>query len=122
MPQITPKDAVEKLLRAVNDDLEPSRLLWLANYLYRDSPLTPAEAAADPQAVAQRVAGYIRDTFDECGAAELPELWRLVFDHDRGVWYNEEEDLVRYNEEEDLVRMYGPEYADVLGPTCSGGK
>ena len=93
MPAITKGEAIERLAKAV-ETVPAYDLAEVYTELFPNRPAPDAAGAKGPP-LAKQMAARIRGGLE---AAEIVDLWNVVFPEDRNVYYDEEDNLIRFNE------------------------
>lgn len=99
MSTIVKQQAISELAKAVGKAC-PDDLAEIYNELFPEAPITEDETKQNPSAVARRIAAHIDGGLE---VEEILDLWNVVFPSHRGVWYDEEGDVVHYNEKTEPV-------------------
>jgi hypothetical protein len=99
VPDITIEQAVERLVKAVEEEFPADEIQEIYNELFERRGLVVEPTDASPEANKRRIeqlAAHIRgDRYPE----EIEALWELVFTKHRDVWYNEEDGVLHYEAE-----------------------
>jgi hypothetical protein len=96
MPAVTKGEAVERLTRAVKEELPPDELQEVYHELFPDQAHRSPDGKEGGTPLVQRLVDYLNGGL---AVEELVDLWKLILPRDRRVWYNEEEDRIHYNEQ-----------------------
>jgi len=96
MPTISVDAAAEKLTHAI-EDMHADNLLQVYNELFPDEPATEDEAYDDVTHLVEQISDHIRKGLEP---EEIVDLWNVVFPQDRGVYFNEEDNLLHFAEGE----------------------
>src|SRR5271166_3724358 len=96
MAAVTQAEAVARLTKAVEENLDPYYLQGLYNFIFRQSPVTIEEVQRDPRPIVERVVKHLNDGLD---VEWIVHFWPLICPRDRRIWYNEEDDRIYFNED-----------------------
>lgn len=102
MPAVTQAEAVARLTKAVEENLDAYDLLEVNNEVFPDSRTTIEEVQRDPQPFVERLVKHLKGLDVEW----IVHLWPVICPRDRRVWYNEEDDRIYYNEDIEYLSAY----------------
>jgi hypothetical protein len=92
MPQVTPTDAAQKLIKKVQEmDLDDLRDAH--NELFPETPIPKTVLPSEGEAVRKRVLDYLADGV---AVEELIDLWSAVFPEAWNVYFDEESGTIHY--------------------------
>ncbi len=101
MPQLTPADAAQKLIKQVREmDLDDLRDAY--NELFPETPISQDVLPAEGEAFRKKVVDYL-----EGGVAveEIIDLWSAVFPEAWSVYFDEESGTIHYLIEPEPMRQ-----------------
>ncbi len=96
MQTISVAAAAKKLTDAV-EKMEADDLLQVYNELFPDDPTTEEQACEDMTPLVEQIVVHINDGLEP---EEAVDLWNVVFPSGRGIYFDEEDDLVHFADDE----------------------
>jgi hypothetical protein len=95
VPEIPIAQAVERLVKAVEEQLPADEVQDIYNAVFRRRGMLVEQTDASPEATRRRIEQLVAHLRGDRYPEEIVALWGLVFTH-RDIWYNEEEDSLHY--------------------------
>ena len=92
MATITKQQAVDRLTQAVKG-AHPDDLVEIHNELFPEKPITEDEARKDLAALVKKIVAHVDRGLE---VEEILDLWHVIFPKHRGVWFDEDENLLHY--------------------------
>lgn len=92
MESIKKKEAIARLTRAVRT-ARVDDLVEIYNELFPEEPTTEKKANANPSSFVDKVMAHIANGLE---IEEILALWNIIFPMHRGVWFDEDEELIHY--------------------------
>lgn len=94
MPALAKREAIARLTQAAQR-MSPDDLLEFHNELFPESPESQVDPNGGVDAVARKVADYLRRGLE---VEEILDLWNVAFPGDWNVSYDDETDTIHYLE------------------------
>jgi hypothetical protein len=92
MPEVTPGDAVQRLLEDVrgmdHDDLRETH-----NELFPEKPISPVTSSSQAASIRQKVLDYLAS---EVTVEEILDLWSIIRPEARNVYFDDESGTIHY--------------------------
>jgi hypothetical protein len=99
VPDIPIEQAVELLVKAVEEQLPADEIQEIYNDWFRGDAVVVERTDASPEANKRRVEQLVAYFRGSRYVEEVVELWELVFTKHRNVWYNEEDEVFHHEAE-----------------------
>jgi hypothetical protein len=99
VPDILIEQAVERLVKEVEENLPADEIQEIYNGWFRGDAVVVERTDASPEANKRRIEQLVAHFRGDRGVDEIVELWELVFTKHRDVWYNEEDEVLHYEAE-----------------------
>jgi hypothetical protein len=96
VPEIPIEQAVERLVKAVEEQLPADEIQEIYDDWFRGEDAVVERTDASPEANKRRVEQLVAHIRGDRYAEEIVELWELVFTTHRDVWYNEEDEVLHF--------------------------
>ena len=99
MPEIPIEQAIERLVKAVEENFPADEIQEIYNGWFRGDAVRVERTDASPEANQRRIEQLVAYFRDDRGIDEIIALWELVFTKYWDVWYNEVDELLHYRDE-----------------------
>jgi hypothetical protein len=99
VPEIPIAQAVERLVKAVEEQLPPDEIQAIYDGWFRGKDAVVKRTDTSPEANKRRIEQLVAHFQGDRGIDEIIALWELVFTKYWDVWYNEIDDLLHYRDE-----------------------